>query len=267
MAKFNLKKFGRKVYKRTGYKNPMKKGVLSTTRIIKQLPKLAKDVMYLKSMINAEKKTYAISSATFEVFGQIAGNASGHFLMDISPKPLQGTGHSEKTGNSIKLHSSHMMFQFAGLTNCVSGYTAKIQLIKVIGEPYITPSDIMGEFISANLFIAGTNIYDNVSQRDPDYFKNFMVLKTKYVKLRADQITGDVQSKVVNIGMKYKDYHFKTDNDTTTMSSGQLLLLITADTGNASNATAWSGSSAVFNGGTYTGGSLRYQIQHYFYDN
>ena len=131
--KTKLRNYGRTFYKYSGYVNPMKRGRLSSTRVTKNLTKLAKDINMVKAMVNAEKKRVVLSNNN-QAVGQVANaTGSGHFLLDITPNPTQGTGFSNKTGSSIKLHSSHFDFQLFGQTNNVSGIKVKVYIVKVTG--------------------------------------------------------------------------------------------------------------------------------------
>lgn len=257
------KKFSRKFYKATGYKNPFKKGRLSTSRITRQLPKLAADINILKSMINSEKKRITVANNNLGI-GQVANNNSGHFLLDITPNPTQGSGFNQKTGSSIKLHATHFDFQFSGQTNTVSGIKIRIDIIKVIGQPFSTVSDILGKFVVPNSFLSGS-IYDINSNRDPDYFRNFRILKTKYVYLQPDQTTGDIVVKQCSLGLKYKNHHVRNNDNDPTLSQGQILLMIRADRGNSG------GSVSTITGipitQAATGATFAYEYTHYFYDN
>lgn len=259
-----VKNAGRYFYKSIGYKNPMKKGKLSSSRIMKQLPKLAQDVMMLKSVINSEKKRF-YQQNTGQVVGQVSGNSSGHYLIDLTPGLTQGTGFQNRVGNSVKLHSSFISFQFTGQTNTASGIRLKIQLVKVVGACYSTISGVMSKFINPNQFLTGT-FYDMTSSRDPDYFKNFKILSTKYVGIQPDAISGQIETKYVNMGVKYKNHHIRYEEDTSTVTMGQIFLIITADRGNCNLSTA-NTTTGVPIQSALTGLNFSYAHTHYFYDN
>lgn len=259
------KKYSRMFYKATGYKNPMKKGKLSSTRITRQLPKLARDINILKSIINSEKKRLTLSNRDMNI-GQLANaTGSGHWLIDMTPNPSQGLGYQNKIGSSIKLHSTHFDFQFTGQTSTISAIKLKIEVIKVEGLPYSNVQDIMGKYILPNNFLTGGSIYDVSSARDPDYFKNFRVLKRRYITLPADQMTGDVPLRQVSMGLKYKNHHVRNNDNDPTLSQGQILILITADRGNAGSVLSTVGGAAITT--PNTGVRFGYDITHYFYDN
>lgn len=266
-----VRNIGRKVYKATGYKNPMKKGKFSTARVAKQVPRMIRDISRLKHIINSEK--FKIESLIFndQAVGQVNANASGHQIFDVTPMPTQGDGYSNRQGNSIKWVSSHYSFFFqrqnANVGNCV----VKIQLIKIIGEPYSTPSNgILDKFIEQNRWInvGGAKIYDTSSDRKPEYFKNFRVLRTHYVKFPAAQYAAQttVSQKIVNFGVKLPSHHVKWNGNTNTLSQGQVIMLVTMDTGNCSTSTA-STLDSIANTAVNTGLIMNCNKADYYYDN
>lgn len=266
-----FKKYGRRAYKATGYQNPYKKGKFMMSRAVKQVPKLASDVSRIMGMLNTEKKRFTQTNSTTQGVAQLYGNSSGHWLIDITPTPAQGTGFENKTGNQIKLTSSHYDFQFIAQSANISGNRLKIQIIQVVGQPFSTVSDIMGKFIVNTKFIKTSggliaNVYDINSDRDQDYFNNFKVLKTVYTSIKNDDMSGEIQSSRIKFGMKYKNFHIRTNDNDPTLSKGQLIMLITADKGN------WSTTVASTNTGvpvtaTNTGVAFDYDNIHYFVDN
>lgn len=261
-----IKKLGRKAYKATGYKNPYKKGKLQPSRVVSQLPKLARDVGSLMKMVNAEKKRIVQVSSSGQVVSQVFNDNSAHYLVDITPNPSQGVTISSKTGNSIKLHSTNFDFQFTSQANAISGMLIKIQIVKVIGLNYTDINDVMNKFVNPNKFITGTPvIYDTSSDRDPDYFKNFQILRTVYCKLPDEQIANQVSMIRKRFGIKYKNHHIRTNDDTTSVSMGQIFMLITADRGNSGNTASTRGRIPITQANTGVG--LEYANTHYYYDN
>lgn len=259
-----IKKYARKVarkvgkavkaryFKGKGYSRP-------------KLSTMVRDINTLKTMLNSEKKRIELNGRNLGV-GQLANaTGSGHYLLDITPNPSQGVGFNNKTGNSIKLHSSHFDFQFSGQANTASAIRLKIQVVKVIGQPFTTMSDVMGRFVLSNNFITGGTIYDINSNRDPDYFKNFRVLKTMYTTLPADQTGTDTPVKQVSMGIKYRNFHIRNNDNDPTLSMGQIFILITADRGNIGGTASTVTGAPVL--GPATGATYAYNIVHYFYDN
>lgn len=260
-----VKQVGRQMYNATGYKNPIKKGKLSSSRMISNASKLVKDVAVLKSMINAEKKRFEVNLNTPNAIGQVNGNSSGHWLLDFTPNISQGVGYNQKNGNSFKWHSSFLDFQFTQQANTITAMKIKIELVQVIGQAKSTISSVMGEYIEPTSFLSST-VYDIHSPRDPDYFKNFRVLKTKYVTLPVDNIGAQTTLKRVKMGIKYKDHHVRTNNNDPTITNGQVFILITTDSGNCSASTTSTITGIPING-VNTGATFLAEFTHYYYDN
>lgn len=229
---------------------------------------VARDVAMLKGLINAEKKRLNINnSGSVGSIGQVSANTSGHYLQDITPLPAQGSGYNQRTGNSIKWTSSYFDIQIRGQSALSSPVKGRIYFFKVKGTPYGTVSNVMGQFIAPNTFIGDQTIYDMYSQRQPDYFKNFQPLLTKRFKIPADNITGQAMITSLRFGMKVQG-HVKWSTDNTTLSEGQVIMLIVVDNGNSSSTTAnTSTSGGVVNQAISTGLIMNYNIQHYFVDN
>lgn len=264
-----IRNAGRLAYKSSGYKNPMKKGKFMVSRVTKQLPKMLSDISRLKHIINSEK--FRIESQPFndQAVGQVNGNASGHQIFDFTPVPTLGDGYNNRQGNSLKWVSSHYSFFFQKQNANVGPCQIKIQLIKIIGEPYASPSSgILGKFIEPDRWVNTGTVYDTASDRKPEYFKNFRVLRTKTVRFGGAQYAGQAiaTQRIVNFGIKMKNHHVKWNLNSTTMSEGQVICLITMDTGNCSTSTA-STLDSIANVATHTGVIMNCNKVDYYYDN
>lgn len=218
-----VKRIAKKVFKRgkkfVKRRYVGRKGKLRTRRI-------ARDVAYLKSMINAEKK-HLRTDVENVVMGQVNGNSNGYYVVDVSPAPSQGTGFQERIGNSIKLHSTHweMMIQRQSGPSIVSPIKLNIKIIRIEGEPYGTLSNaIEGKFLYHNPFIDTANIFDYHSGRVPEYFKNYRVLKNMNIYMPGNQISGQLSNKTIKFGLKYKGLHIKWKGDGISQTVGQLPL-------------------------------------------
>lgn len=260
-----VKRIAKKVFKRgkkfVKRRYVGRKGKLRTRRI-------ARDVAYLKSVINSEKKHLRTDVEDVYV-GQVNGNANGYYLADVSPAPTQGTGFQNRIGNSIKLHATHweMMIARQSGPSIINPIKMNIKIIEVVGEPYTTPSNaIEGKFLYHNPFIDTTNIFDYHSGRVPEYFKNYRVLKNKNIFMPGNSIGGQLSNKTIKFGLKYKNLHIKWKGDSVNQSVGQLLLLITCDSGNRSTTTT-STLDNIYQAGTSTGLLIQHYRTDYFYDN
>lgn len=262
-----LKKVGRQLYKATGYKNPMKKGKLSSSRVTKQLPKLMQDVARLKGIINSEKFRIETSASGIQI-GQVNGNTSGHYIADFTPLPNQGDGYNNRQGQSIRWKSSHFSLFLTRQGSNQSACKVKIQLIKIIGEPYSNASNILGKFIEPNRWVTGATVYDTASDRKPEYFKQYRVLRTINVTMPAPQYAAAVanQQKIVNFGLRLPNHHVKWNLNSNTLADGQVICLVTMDTGNCSTTTA-STALNVTNPAVGTGLVMAWNKVDYYYDN
>lgn len=257
----------KKILKKTAryIKGKAKKRYVKKTGALK-IGKMYKDVLSMKKMLNAEKKhlTTDIENA---VVGQVNANNSGHYIVDVSPTPSQGTGFSNRIGQSIKQVSSYYVFQFqrqVGLSNLPS-CKIKIQFVYVVGQPYGTISNALSPFIKANPFIDGATIYDIHSERRPEYFRDFRVLGTRYVYFAENDQANQPIIKTVKIPIKLpNNFHVKWQGNTTTQTVGQIFMLITADNGNCGTVSTLDDVTVTT---AITGLTFDWYVTHYWYDN
>lgn len=260
-----IKKYAKKAVKKVGRiarKRYAPKGKVNYNRI-------AKDVMYLKSVLNPEKKTFQLTT-TDQGVGQCAGNVSSFYVRDITPLPSQGTTSVTRNGNSIRLSTSYFKFQIQQQSaNVQSPIRFRFLVVKVLGAPYTggLGGNLVPTMFNANSFITGGSIIDYNSDRNTQSFKNFIVLREKRVTLPANAISGQHMVKTLSFGMKYKSHHVKfTSDGSLAVSDGQLVLIVLADNGNASTGTVSTlgGTQAT---AVNTGALLQEDITHYYYDN
>lgn len=253
----------RRYFKGKGYRNP-------------KLAQMAKDVMYLKGVLNPEKKNFVLSTAGTAIpVGQVSGPASnGGYSFDMTPTPAQGTTSITRNGNSIKLHSSYIRFQFSQMPSTTNPIKVKIMIILVKGQPLASSgyANTAAVWLNPNPFITGGTIYDYNSDMNPDYFGTIKVLRTKTLRVAQDQFSGSNQIVNVNMPMKYfrgKGHHVRFVADgSTSLADGQLICLITCDNGNISGTNASTLSGAPLQSSAVTTGLyMSYVIEHYYYDN
>lgn len=259
----------RKILNKTAkyIKGKAKKRYVKKTGALK-IGKMYKDVMSMKKMLNAEKKhlTTDIENA---LVGQVSANISGHYIIDVSPTPSQGTGFSNRIGQSIKWVSSYYVFQFQRQvlgTTAPAAQRLKIQFVYVVGQPYGSISNAVSPFIKANPFVDGTTVYDFHSERRPEYFRDFKVLRTKYVNFPENNQANQAIIKTVKVGIKMpSNFHVKWQGNTTTQTVGQVFMLITADNGNSSGSASTLDDIPITTANTGT--IFDWYSTHYWYDN
>lgn len=266
--KKTLKKFGRNVYKVTGLKNPYKKGKLSSSRIMK-------DIAMIKKSLNTEKKVYDIpmQNASYTVGQVFADNTatnyvSGHYVADITPIPAQGVTYQTRNGDSIKLVSMFGKIQFYQQSSCFSRIRGVIEFVQVKGTP-ITSTVFMQTYLQPNDFIksqTAKDIYDLNCSRDIDSFKNFRVIRRIPFTLNADATSSDQVITNKTMGMKMSQ-HVKYDKNTTTVSNGQIFMIVRVDSGNNGNTTITGNPQSIPVVTSFSGLRFNYYLKQYFVDN
>lgn len=149
--------------------------------------------------------------------------------------------------------------------NLSSNIRGTIEFIKVIGEPYSTPSNILGKYIEPNRWIDTATIYDVASDRKPEYFKQYRVIRRINFGFKGSDFTNQVNQKIINCGFKLKSHHVKFNNNSNTLADGQILMLVRLDTGNCGN--TLSTLDNVANLSANSGLFMSYNKMDYYYDN
>lgn len=249
---------GRKVVK----KRYIKKGNLNTKQLVK-------DVMYLKSVLNPEKKRYLINYTSDLAVGQVNVNAAGLYVTDITPIPAVGTGYNNRNGASIKLHSTHFAFMMKQQSSTLNKVKVRIEIWLIKGNPYASAASFPADHYLANSFITGASIVDYNSDPDPDDFNKARLIRTFHTAVPNDQVT-QTQIKLFKGGIKYNNgqgHHVRFDLNTTTIEQGQLIMIIFADNGNVDSTNASTLGGGVPITSANTGITMNYNITHYYYDN
>lgn len=231
-----------------------------------RVAKMAKDIMYLKSVLNPEKKVFNMHKQLAPV-GQVNLNNDGGYFEDVTPLPTQGITRSTRNGASIKLHSSVWQFQFAQQTNCISNVKVILELWQVDQEPQagFTWRD---NHWQPNPFLGSTIIYDANSLTDPDNFMKGKCIARRKFQMNADQLGTEKYVKNISIPLKYNNgqgRHIRFKADTQTLESGQIYLTIRTDRGNIS--TTPSAITGIPDAGGLTGLTFSYNVNNYYYDN
>lgn len=253
-------KIGKKIRKITGDRY----GRGAKQLLIKGVPQLTRDVLMLKKMVNAEKKRIVQNNGGYTV-GQCSVNGQGFLAFEVTPVMSQGNTNSTRNGSSIKLNSSYMKLQFLHQSNTTQPIRLKCYLISVPGLPTTNITGFINNMFSANPFITGGTIRDYNSQPNPDFFRQYRIIRKTSVYLPPDNYSGAMSIKDVAIPVKFRNHHVRFNGDTDTITAGQLIFLVMADSGNMGGTTSTLGNIPVT--GASTGAILNYNIIHYYYDN
>ena len=260
-AKGFLKKAGRYVRREAKRRYTTKKGGM-------RVGKIMKDVAYLKSVLNPEKKNVVLSNSTQQYVGCFNGNASGYFALDITPTPSQGSTETTRNGNSIRWCSSYLQLQLSHMSASNLPIKFKVLLVRFKGIPYSSAATYPTVMLNPNPFLTGFNVYDFNSTFEQSFLPNLSVVWNKNYTLQANQISGVPQIKNVKIPLKHKNHHVKYSSDaSTTPVHGQMYMFVFADAGNASGSTAVTGQTNAIVTAINTGMKMNYNIINYYYDN
>jgi len=252
-----VRRFGRRAYKLTGLVNPIKKGRLSSTRLIK-------DVAMLKRMINAEKKETSELTYTFNV-AQVNGNSNGYKTYDVTPIISQGITGQTRNGNSLKIHS--MVFKGQMLQQTGNHHQGKVRVEFFMNKA--TPFAPWSDTDLPNIYnpYTITGLYDTNSTRSTDTYKNWVKIASKTLVIKQDNYSGVQGWKDFVIPLRFKSYHIKyDDNNTNAVRNGQLIMVVLADSGNSSSTV----SSSVTNipvTAISTGFTMNMTQKSWYYDN
>jgi len=212
---------------------------------------IAKDVAMLKALVNVEKKRVDSTQNTALAVAQTAGAGfSGATCTQITPVVAQGITNSTRNGNSVKLVSCLLSIQFAQQANTVNDMKLKWFIIcRPDNAALYAPSAIVQQFLEVNPF---STVQDYYSNRDPEYFTAFRVIKQGVVDLKQDQVTSGQSIVQKTIPLRL-NHHLKFNSNTSTDTTKNAFYLLV---------TASSGDSVAL-----TGASFAYNVRWYYTDN
>ncbi len=223
--------------------------------------KIMKDVAMIKSKLNTEKKYIDGGGITSQPVGQQSVNTFGNAAYDITPVPVQGVAYNQRVGKSIKVVAMALQYQIEQQSATSGPRKFKLYICKTNGAPQ-TYTQIVANFMDINPI---TNVYDIMSNRDINYFKDYTVLKTQNIYMKADAVTGQTQLTTGKCVMKM-NHHIQFVDNTTTVSDGQLFWYIVADAGNCGG-TNTSTLPNIAIPAANTGASFQSYVRYWYVDN
>lgn len=227
--------------------------------------RIARDVTFLKSVLNPEKKRFLINNTSNTPVGQVNGNSSGHLIFDVTPTPAVGIGYQQRNGASIRVHSAYFQFQLYDQTATSAPVRVKMMLFSVKGTPQ-TPANIPAQLLTPTPFVTGASVYDYNSAYNPDFMKQYKMIKCWKRTLEPDQVSGQRIIKDITVPLKFRNRHIRFNADSQQISDGQMILLVVLDNGNMSATTA-STLTNIPQTAVNTGLSVNYNLLYYYYDN
>lgn len=246
--KKNVKRFVKKVAKK-GYAMAKKRYVTKGSPNIKNI---VKDVKMLKHLVNIEKKRSDITVIIAQPFGRANAGADGAYHAIISPTIIQGITGDERIGNSIKLVSGCLDVSIEQQVNTLNSIKMKLYVIcrpeNAGGYSALTT---LNTFLEVNPFTSRRDYYSN---RDPEYFTEFRVIKQMTLELKQDQITAGVARIQKKIPLVF-NHHQKFNSDGSTVpTKNQFYLIVVASDGEMASP-------------SLTGAQIQYNMRWYYTDN
>lgn len=216
------------------------------------------DLVTLKELINIEKKRYDVA-ANAALVGQVNANATGTFVVDATPVPTQGVSYQQRTGSSIKIVSAYHEYTFINQTNNNHKTEVQIEYWMIKGAPQ-TGSTFLSDIYNVN---PGTNLIDLMSDIDPDYRGQAKCFMKKRFTVPAPHYSGQLVQKVVKVPMKLQ-HHVRFNDDTATVTDGQIIVIIRADSGNYGLVST---VNNMLTQQTLSGLTFNYDLKYYYVDN
>jgi len=243
-----FKKYAKKQVKRAGKflkKRYVKKGMPNIKNIIN-------DVKMLKHLVNVEKKRSDTTVTIAQPFARANAGADGAYHAILSPTIAQGVQNNERIGNSIKLVSGCLDFSIEQQSLAINSNKLKLMIVcRQENAANYTSTASLNSLMEVNPFTSRRDFYSN---RDPEFFSEFRVIKTVTMTLAQDQISTGTARIQKKIPLKF-NHHLKYNNDgTTTTTKNQFYLFVFASDGEMA-------SPAL------TGAQIQYNMRWYYTDN
>lgn len=217
----------------------VKKGV--KRRYVKKgaanIPNILADLKMLKHLVNVEKKRYDVTFTT-QTVAQKAGAISGAYMLNITPSPNEGVTGGTRIGLSIKLVSCCIDMKFEQQTNNINNMKLKYYIVcRPDSSITYSGTQTRDQLLEVNPF---SGVVDYWSNRDPEYFTAFRIIKSGVIDLKQDQITSGTSIVQKKIPLKL-NHHLKFPNDNSSVSTKNNFWLVVVgsagDTGTTSGAT------------------------------
>lgn len=230
-----------------------KKKVTTIRKLNKKKSISIKKLAYKVAQINCEKKEVGVYNADLSN-GQIYtdGSAvinSGHYLTaGLTFNASNGTTDTTRIGDEVMISGLYNEFQFQQQANATQKIRGKIYFF----TPRIASTNVsvtVATFLNPNGFIysaTGNNVYDYMSSRNMDYFRDYKVLRTKRFSIAADQAsTTQKMITTMKCGLKFKKPWKVRFNTAGQIVYGQIWMLIVFDSGNSGTVAAGAGANTT----------------------
>jgi len=229
---------------------------------------VAKDLAWVKSRLNVEKKIYKAAVQDGDV-GQIHNNSAGYFAQDITPIMSQGDGESQRNGNSLKLTGFNQKMQFLGQDNCFSTRRLKCHYIKTT-DTTSSISDIINDVYDTNPLTGFRDYFSELNYTNTRAHR--IVMKRNY-SVRAssgmDAMSATNRTKPLgdmNVSMKLNDVCRFHNDGTQYIQDYRIIMVIFCDTGNTHSSTPASNNGVMVQNAK-SGLEFKHHYRFWYVDN
>lgn len=201
-------------------------------------------VKTIKSVINKimpkpELKQFHVVDTSGFTLGQVNGTTGGGFICeDITPQPAQGLAYGEHIGNEIQLYDMDLRLQTVDMTNRAQPVKVRIEIFHIVGEA-ITPANFVPSAYYLNDFVGGGAFCEDYNSiMDRDYKKAYKRLLVKTFTHAPDNFSGQSMVTSKRYSLRLRKHKILFAENTTTVQTGQLLMVVMCDGGNKSTGVA-----------------------------
>lgn len=216
------------------------------------MKKIISDVKLLKTLVNVEKKRVDTTVTIAQPFGRANAGADGAYHAILTPVIPQGTTGETRNGNSVKLVSGCLDVAIAQQANTLNSIKIKLWIVcRQENAGGYSSSATINQLLEVNPFTTRRDFYSN---RDPEFFSEFQIIKCVTMTLTQDQITSGTTNIQKKIPLKFS-HHLKYSNDASTVTTkNQFYIIATASDGEMASP-------------TLTGAQIQYNMRWYYTDN
>lgn len=242
----------RRAYKKSGLKKTYRKVRTMAKKRYSNRSNIAKDVAMLKHLVNIEKKRVDKTLTVPQPFARSNLGADGAYHIIITPTIVQGIAGDERIGNSVKLVSGCLDVSITQQSNAINANKIKLMLVcRQENAAGYASAATLNQLLEVNPFTGRRDFYSN---RDPEYFSEFRIIKTVTMILGQDTITGGEVRIQKKIPLKF-NHHLKFNTDGSNVTTKNEFYLI---------ATASDGEMGT---PSFTGAQIAFNMRWYFTDN
>lgn len=242
-----------------------------------KLGQVIRDVAMVKKMVNAEKKhfgptTYIEPVSTTNIFtvGLTNGAGEGMQMINITPQIIKGDNRDNRNGNSVKLVSGFVHINLAGQSAQANNSKLVFEIWQTKFKLYgLTPTPgVMGSDLFTQDPITGR--YSSNCGRNPNFFKNFRLIRRQIVYTPQDNAGTSNFVRQVSLPFKLKQ-HLRWDDSNVgaAWTNTEYFLIVRSNNGNASPTLISSTSNAALGLNTAVNTGFQFQLysDYYYYDN